>query len=52
MENQVFVSEHQEAAGMLAKIKKVGRKILTYVPAAIIIGLIVLYYVQLSHVGG
>ncbi len=32
-----------------AAIKKVLSKILTYVPAVIIFGLIALYYIQLSH---
>ena len=29
--------------------KKIVAKVLTYVPAAIIFGLIALYYIQLSH---
>ena len=31
--------------------RKVIAKILTYVPAVIIFGLITLYYIQLSHMG-
>lgn len=39
-------------AGTTSKFKKVGRKILNCIPAAIILGLIALYYIQLSHVVG
>ncbi len=33
------------------KLKKIGVKLLAAIPTAAIIGLIALYYVQLSHMG-
>lgn len=38
-----------EAAAAKKTMKKAIAKVLTYVPAVIIFGLIALYYIQLSH---
>ena len=48
--NELDPAELKAAAGRTAK--KVIAKILTYVPAVIIFGLIALYYIQLSHMAG
>ena len=40
----------EQAAEAKRTLKKVAAKILTYVPAVIIFGLIALYYIQLSHI--
>lgn len=40
-------AQQAEAAGKA--LKKVAAKVLTYVPAVIIFGLIALYYIQLSN---
>lgn len=45
----VDLVEAQKAAKKTAK--RVIAKVLTYVPAVIIFGLIALYYIQLSHMG-
>lgn len=37
--------------GAKKTLKQVAAKVLTYVPAVIIFGLIALYYIQLSHMG-
>ena len=42
---------HHEGIALAKKLKKAALKVLNFVPAAIIIGLIALYYIQLSHVG-